>query len=120
MIYEIYSYSGGEYIIAVLNATVRVLSGNSFITAIKIFLLFGMFGVFFDIAINGNFSKGIKYYVSFLLAYNILFLPKVDVLITDPIREITSDRKVDDVPFGIAIVSHTVSTLGDWMTKHLV
>lgn len=117
MIYEIYSYSGGEYIIAVLNATVRVLSGNSFITAIKIFLLFGMFGVFFDIAINGNFSKGIKYYVSFLLAYNILFLPKVDVLITDPIREITSDRKVDDVPFGIAIVSHTVSTLGDWMTK---
>ena len=74
-----------------------------------------MFSVLFDVALNGNFSKGVRYYISFFLIYNILFVPKVDVLITDPINQIQGNRKVDNVPFGLGFVAHTVSTLGNWM-----
>jgi conjugal transfer mating pair stabilization protein TraG len=118
MIYEIYTFGGGEVIIEVLNAVVRIVGGNSFITAIKISLLFGMLATFFDIAVNGGFTKGVKYYVSFLLAYNILFVPRVDVLVTDSLNpNIQVNRKVDDVPFGIGFMGHTISALGNWLTK---
>lgn len=116
MVYEIFTYGGGDYLVEVLNAVVRVMGANSFTTALRIFALFGMFSVLFDIALNGNFSKGVKYYISFLLLYNVLFVPKVDVLIIDPINQIQGDRKVDNVPFGLGFVAHTVSALGNWMT----
>lgn len=115
MIYEIFTYGGGDYIVEVLNAIVRVMGANSFTTALRIFLLFGLFSVLFDIAINGNFTKGVKYYISFLLIYNVLFVPKVDVLVIDPINQIEGNRKVDDIPFGLAFTAHTISSLGSWM-----
>jgi conjugal transfer mating pair stabilization protein TraG len=118
MIYEIFTFGGGEYIIEVLNAIVRVMGGNSFISAIKISLLFGLLATLFDIAVNGGFTKGIKYYVSFLLAYNILFVPKVDVIITDPLNPyIQANKIVDNVPFGLAFMGHTISSFGNWLTK---
>ena len=117
MIYEIFTYGGGDYVAEVLNAVVRIMDGNSFVTALKISLLFGLFSIFLDIAINGNFTKGVKYYLSFLLVYNTLFVPKVDVIITDPIKPVQNDRKVDNVPFGLAFSSHIISTFGNWMTN---
>jgi conjugal transfer mating pair stabilization protein TraG len=118
MIYEIFTFGGGEYVIEVLNAIVRVMGGNSFISAIKISLLFGLLATLFDIAVNGGFTKGIKYYVSFLLAYNILFVPKVDVIVTDPLSpHIQANRIVDNVPFGLAFMGHAISSFGNWLTK---
>lgn len=117
MIYEIFTYGGGDYLVEVLNGIVRIMGDNSFITALKIFLLFGLFSIMFDVAINGNFTKSVKYYISFLLVYNILFVPKVDVLITDPLNQIQGDRKVDNVPFGLGLTAHTITSLGNWMTK---
>lgn len=117
MIYEIFTYGGGDYVTEVLNAIVRIMDGNSFVTALKISLLFGLFSIFFDIAINGNFVKGVKYYLSFLLVYNALFVPKVDVIITDPIKPVQNNRKVDNVPFGLALSAHIISTFGNWMTN---
>lgn len=117
MIYEIFTYGGGDYLVEVLNGIVRIMGDNSFTTALKIFLLFGLFSIMFDIALNGNFTKSVKYYISFFLIYNILFVPKVDVLIVDPINQIQGDRKVDNVPFGLGLSAHTITLLGNWMTK---
>lgn len=116
MVYEIFTYGGGNYLVEVLNALVRIMNGNAFTTALKISLMFGLFSILFDIAMNGNFTKGIKYYISFLLIYNLLFVPKVDVIITDPINQIRTDRKVDNIPFGLGFMAHTISSLGNWMT----
>lgn len=116
MVYEIFTYGGGDYLVEVLNATIRIMGANSFTTAMRISILFGLISVLFDIAINGNFTKGVKYYISFLLIYNAMFVPKIDVIITDPINQIQGDRKVDNVPFGLGFMAHTISSLGNWMT----
>ena len=116
MIYEIFTHGGGDYVVEVLNAIVRVMGGNNFLAAIKISLLFGFFTVFLDIAINGSFIKSAKFYLIAMLSYNMLFLPKVDVIVTDPVSSITTDRKVDNVPFGLAFFAHTISSLGNWLT----
>ena len=66
MVYEIFTYGGGDYLMEVLNAVVRVMGANSFTTALRIFVLFGMFSVLFDVALNGNFSNtGINSLYSF-------------------------------------------------------
>ncbi len=116
MIYEIYTYGGSDYLIEVLNAIVRIMSANSFVTALKIFILFGFFTVICDVTLKGEATRGIKYYLSFLLLYNILFVPKVDVLIRDPLIQAHGDIKVDGVPIGLGFTAHVITTLGHWMT----
>lgn len=59
MVYEIFTYGGGNYLVEVLNALVRIMNGNAFTTALKISLMFGLFSILFDIAMNGNFTKEI-------------------------------------------------------------
>ena len=117
MVYAIFTYGGGEYIVETLNAVVRILGDNNFTTTLRLSFLLGLIGVLTDIAINGNFTKGIKYYLITLISYNILFVPKVNVLITDPLASIRTDRKIDAIPFGLAVFAHSISSLGNWMTK---
>lgn len=66
----------------------------------------------YNVAVIGKSGSGI----SFLLIYNLLFVPKVDVIITDPINQIRTDRKIDNIPFGLGFMAHTISSLGNWMT----
>lgn len=117
MTYEIFTHGGGEYIIEVLNAIVRIIGSNTFTTALRLSLFFGLVAIFADVAINGDFTKTIKYYFSFFLAYNILFLPKVDVLVVDPITIVRNDRRIDNIPFSLALTAHIVSSLGNWLTN---
>lgn len=117
MVYEIFTHGGGEYVIEVLNAIVRIMGANSFVTAMRLSVIFGIIAVLCDVAMNGNFTKTIKYYFSFFLVYSVLFVPKVDVIVTDPITTIRTDRKVDNVPFGLAFNAHVISSLGNWLTN---
>ena len=118
MTFELITYGGGETLIMVFNAIVRIIGNNNFLVSLKISIIFGMFSTLLDIAFNGGFTKSLRFYISVILIYNIFLLPKVSLKITDRINNnILQNQIIDNVPFGLALVSSTISAIGDNITR---
>lgn len=118
MTYEIFTYGGGEIIIDVLNAIVRIMGSGTFTSTLRISLLFAVFMTLSDLVFNGDFTKSIKWYISFLLVYNIAFLAKVDVKVTDRVNpNMMMGSTVDNVPFALGLMASVITTIGDSITR---
>lgn len=115
--YEIVTYGGGQILVDVFNAIVRVAGDANYLTAVKIAIVFGALIIYGQVAIGMNFSNSIKWYMSFFLIYNILLVPKASIKITDKINSNIIAATVDNVPWGLAVYSSTISQIGDSLIR---
>lgn len=118
MSYEIFTYGNGQALSDLLNGIAAVMNDNDYGVYIKLGVMFGFailgLGAAFDLKLN----KIGKWYATVMVIYTGLLLPKVDVLITDPVMH-QNQYAVSHVPIGLAYVLSTLTTIEYNLTNSL-
>ena len=114
----IYTYGGGEVLYYVFNAIAVIFGGGAgglFTAMLRLATSIGGFWAIVNIILKNNVMHGINWFVWFLLATEIFFIPRTSVLIKDPITQF--ERHVDNVPLGLAVISSFFSKFGQVLTE---
>lgn len=114
MNWEIFTYDNGELLRLVLNGVVAVCGNGAFQTLIRISALFGLIFVLYSLAL-GLRGADLRWFFQFLFVYMVLFVPKVDVVVTDRIDPAQSGV-VGNVPFALGAFAGFTSLVGDTLT----
>ena len=117
----IYTYGGGEVLYYVFNGLAAILGGgakdSTLMQILKLASVVGGFWAIISIIIRNNLMVGISWFMWFLIATELLFIPKVPVIIKDPVNGY--QRSVPNVPFGLAFVAGTLNQFGQIMTEKM-
>lgn len=119
MTFLITTYGGGEAFYYVFEGLAAVLSSGGFLN--NLFRLGGFLGVswaFVLMAFRGAYEQAFFWLFWFLTATFVLFGPKATVWIKDPLS-FQAARKVDHVPWALAALAGTTSSLGTALTEKL-
>jgi conjugal transfer mating pair stabilization protein TraG len=116
MSWEIYTFGGGQYLYQVFNGIASLTSGDNYLNLVSMSGLLGLAWVLIQVAFNLNFKSAVNWFVSFILIYNVLFLPKASVLINDQLDR-TPYSAVDNVPLALAVFASLSSTIGKDLTE---
>lgn len=119
MEYEVYTFGGGEYLYDIFSGVAALTTGNSYMNIIKISAMFGITWALLQSAFTNNFKQSITWFVSFMLMYNVLFVPKATVLIHDPLNKGNLYEAVPNVPFALAAFASYSSTIGKEITESM-
>src|SRR5579884_1849823 len=84
MVYEIHTYGGGDFLVAVLTAVKLLLGGDAFITLLKAVAILGLIFVagWMALSVRLQFS----WVIIFAIAYLGFFVPKADVSVIDHLQ----------------------------------
>ena len=114
MVYEIHTYGGGDFLVAVLNGVKLVFSAGAYSTLIQAMALLGL--IFFLGWIAFTFRFQLSWLLWFALAYLGFFVPKVDVAVIDHLRP-GNTQVVTGVPALLGYAGYMSSALGDGLTR---
>ena len=112
--YEIYAFFNARQIYDVLNAVVLIMGGGDFNGLLRTIGICGLIvaSVYGIVKVRGE--EPIGYVLAFAIIYGMLFVPKVQVTIIDPIRAQT--YTVANVPIGLGFMASTTNKIGKWLT----
>ncbi len=113
---EVITYGGGEFVRDILNGVAALVGGGAFGSAIRLSLLLGLLFTLFQTAFNMNAWVMIRWFITTLLIYLCLMVPKVEVTVTDRFNPGLPSPTVANVPIGLALVASITSTVGDRFT----
>lgn len=116
MAFEIITYGAGPYLDNVFNGIAGIVDNEGYKIILNIALLTALFSVAYYTFVKGNIFVISKWFLGYVFAYSILFIPRVEILIIDRIYGDTP-RIVKNIPFGIAVVAHLSSHIGDAITQ---
>ena len=109
---EIISYGGGGLLEAVLNGVAMFFGASSYIYALKIAATLACIGILVSSAFSGRYPD-LKWMFGIIMIYIFLFVPKVDVTITDTVERapggMPTMRVVGNVPVGLAFAASFTS-----------
>ena len=117
MDYTIYTIGGGEFLVKILKGMTALSASTAYISILKIMVMFGLFWMLLEVSFMGKFNRGLKWFFTMFFIFNILFLPKVAVIVEDKLNPQLKDNIIGNVPFGVAVVGHYTSLMGDKMTE---
>jgi conjugal transfer mating pair stabilization protein TraG len=116
MAVEIITSGGGQTLYYIFNAIAAITGGDSFMSLIKVSLGFAVVWISFKTAFALPFVDNLKWFMTYLVLYNAMLLPKETVLITDTFDS-TFAATVDNVPLGIAEIGSYTSQIGSGIAK---
>ncbi len=116
MMYELITYGAGDKFWDFFNGLAAVVGDSSYISIVQIASLFAFTMVVFEIAFKIQIKSIIHWFLAFFITFNVMLVPKVDLLITD---RAMGDRQyvVSNTPFGLALFVDTFSQIGDTLTS---
>ena len=117
MDYTVYTIGGGEFLVKILKGMTALSASTAYISILKIMVMFGLFWMLLEVSFMGKFNRGLKWFFTMFFIFNILFLPKVAVIVEDKLNPQLKDNIIGNVPFGVAVVGHYTSLMGDKMTE---
>jgi len=114
MVFDIYTYGGGEAVYEAFNAVAALMGGGDYIVLVKIFMVLALFWV----AIEMGFHQTINWqlFIMFGLMFNIFFVPKETIVVHD-VYNPSATRVVANVPFGLAGPAWLANTVGHHLTQ---
>jgi len=114
--FEIYAYGNVDTLTGVFNAIAAIMGGADYFGLIKTVAITGVLvAAFAGLFTPGRFH-GWGWFIGFMLVYQVMFLPKVDVVIVDKLGS-QPPVAVGNVPIGVAFFGHYTSEVGDVMTR---
>jgi conjugal transfer mating pair stabilization protein TraG len=114
--FEIYAYGNVDTLTGVFNAIAAIMGGEDYLGLIKTVAITGVLvAAFAGLFTPGRFA-GWGWFIGFMLLYNAMFLPKVDVVVVDKLGSQTPVA-VGNVPIGVAFFGHYTSRVGDVLTR---
>jgi conjugal transfer mating pair stabilization protein TraG len=117
MAWEVYTLGGGDYLYTVFNGIKALVDSHSYVKLIALSGMLALFWALLQSAFNNQFKNTATWAVSFMLMYNVMFLPKVEIVINDPLNRATNYRKVDGVPAALGIFASLSSNIGFRITE---
>ncbi|MEM1037778.1 MAG: conjugal transfer protein TraG N-terminal domain-containing protein [Pseudomonadota bacterium] len=114
---EVVTYGGGEFVRDILNGVAALVGLGSFGSAIRLSLLLGLLFVLFQTAFNFNFWTTIRWFVTALIIYLCLMVPKTTVTVVDRFDPALPGATVANVPLGLAAIASFTTTVGDEFTE---
>ena len=113
--WEIYTYGGGDTLLQLFNGLVAILGDNNFLVLLKLTALITVIWVIIE-ALFMKRPISIQPFLVVILVFYILFLPRVNVIVTDRIDP-SNSGVVANVPIGLGFTASLASTTGDWMSR---
>ncbi|MEM6415615.1 MAG: conjugal transfer protein TraG N-terminal domain-containing protein [Pseudomonadota bacterium] len=113
---EVITYGGGEFVRDVFNGVAALVGVGAFGSALRLSLLLGLLFTLFQTAFNMNVWVMIRWFMTTLIIYLCLMVPKVDVTVTDRFDPGLPSPTVANVPIGLALVASITTTVGDRFT----
>ena len=113
--WEIYTYGGGDTLLQLFNGLVAILGDNNFLVLLKMTALITVIWVIIE-ALFMKRPLSIQPFLIVILVFYILFLPKVNVIVTDRIDP-SNSGVVANVPIGLGFTASMASTTGDWLSR---
>ena len=115
--YEVIVYGGGQVYQSVFNA-VALMSGTGPIDSLfRVMILLGLLLGIFKAVGDFNLTALMRWFVTCAIIYGVLWVPKVQVAITDRLDTGFPSAIVGNVPLGVAFVAATSSEIGDTVIK---
>lgn len=115
--YEVVVYGGGQVYQSVFNA-VALMSGTGPIDSLfRVMILLGLLLGILKAMADFNFASLMKWFVTCAIIYGVLWVPKVQVAITDRLDTGFPSAVVGNVPLGVAFVAATSSEIGDTVIR---
>ncbi len=115
--WEIFTYGGGEFLVQIFNAVAAISSSNNYVSLIKISVTGGLIWVLFVASFEMRYAQGIQWFIAFMVIYNIMFIPKITIHITDRLNPSIQGSTIDNIPIGLGAVAALSSQIGDSITK---
>jgi conjugal transfer mating pair stabilization protein TraG len=81
--------------------------------------LFGLTWAMLQSSFGGGYKASVTWIVSFMLFYNVMFLPKATVIIHDPLNVNKPYDSVKNVPFALAVFAGLSSQIGKNLTEQM-
>jgi conjugal transfer mating pair stabilization protein TraG len=114
--FEIYAYGNVDTLTGVFNAIAAIMGGADYFGLIKTIAVTGVLvAAFAGLFTPGRFA-GWGWFIGFMLVYNAMFVPKVEVVVVDKLGS-QSPVAIGNVPIGVAFFGHYTSRVGDVMTR---
>lgn len=113
--WEIFTYGGGDTLLQLFNGLVAILGDNNFLVLLKLTALITVIWVIIE-ALFMKRPLSIQPFLVVILVFYILFLPRVNVIVTDRIDP-SNSGVVANVPIGLGFTASMASTAGDWMSR---
>lgn len=117
MIFEVFSYWNIRELELVFNAVAAIVGSGDYLGLLRTLALVGLLSM--AMAVLAGFSQLPDFgrWVIMLALFNaMLLVPKVNVVITDRTGTQPSVT-VANVPIGLAAFAHSISHVGDWLTR---
>ncbi len=117
MIFEVFSYWNIRELELVFNAVAAIVGSGDYLGLLRTLALVGLLAM--AMAVLAGFSQLPDFgrWVIMLALFNaMLLVPKVNVVITDRTGTQPSVT-VANVPIGLAAFAHSISHIGDWLTR---
>ena len=114
--WEIFAYHNSAALFGTFNAIAAIMASGSYLQAVAAVGFVGFVAALFAYAFAPEKLQGWKWLGTVVLVYGMLFVPRVSVGIVDktgggPVL------KVDNVPFGLALLGGLTSTIGNTLTE---
>ena len=113
--WDIYTYGGGEVLLQLFNGLVAILGDNNFLVLLKLTALITVIWVIIE-ALFMRRPLSIQPFLVVILVFYILFIPRVNIIVTDRIDP-SNSGVVANVPIGLGFTASMASTTGDWMSR---
>lgn len=114
---EVITYGGGEFIRDMFNAVAAIVGGGPFLSALRLAFTLGLLFAIFHTAFSMNLMTTIRWFVTSLVIYLVMIVPKVDVQVIDRFDPALPGGTVSNVPIGLALIASITSTVGDNFTN---
>lgn len=107
--YEIYTYGGGEALGILFNGIVAAIGDDNYTTLIRLAGAVGLAWVLLVVAFKpDNFSQVGRWFIGYVVIFNTLLVPKINIAIVDRLNPAASGTIVQNVPWGLGYFAHLV------------
>lgn len=118
MIFEIYTYGGGDLYRMVFNGIVLIFGSDDYRMALATAALLGFIGALLSSAITMDGKiRNLQWLLVMIVIYMGFLVPKVTVNIKDQTQSALTGYVVDNVPLGLAAVASIGSTAKKYLTE---
>ena len=111
--WEVVTYGGGEHYRDMFQAVALMAGGSGMSSLIRLFLVLGLAVGIMKAMFDFNIGRVLKWFIMAAVIYGVLWVPKVQVHITDKYNPALTGADVANVPLGVGVVAGMSSRVGD-------
>ena len=111
--YEVVTYGGGETLRDTFISVALLAGGGPIDSAFRVAALTGLLILILKTAFDFNVSAILRWFLMAAMIYGVIWIPRVQVHITDRFNGALAGADIAHVPLGIAFVAATASEIGD-------